>query len=84
MEENFNDQFINLIYHEKQDASLCGLHAINNLLQKKMVEPEDLSQIAIDLDKQEEQMMLENGKDSFQYKEYLKVFILYNQNRGKL
>eukprot|EP00906_Rhabdomonas_costata_P010918 RCo015362 len=41
------------IYHEKQEAALCGMHALNNLLQGCYFTPEVLVTIAEELDAQE-------------------------------
>lgn len=48
------------IYHEKQDALLCGQHCLNNLLQNPIFSPIDLSEIAQNLDRQERQITSEN------------------------
>ena len=34
------------IYHERQEALLCGQHALNNLAQRPVFSPYQLSQIA--------------------------------------
>eukprot|EP00929_Paragymnodinium_shiwhaense_P019800 TRINITY_DN13391_c0_g1_i1.p1 TRINITY_DN13391_c0_g1~~TRINITY_DN13391_c0_g1_i1.p1 ORF type:complete len:378 (+),score=57.82 TRINITY_DN13391_c0_g1_i1:102-1235(+) len=41
------------VYHECQEGRLCGLHAINNLLQRPAFSQRDLNDIAKRLDKQE-------------------------------
>jgi ataxin-3 len=48
------------IYHEKQDALLCGQHCLNNLLQNPIFSPIDLSEIAQNLDIQERQITMDN------------------------
>ncbi|KAL9641601.1 hypothetical protein ABK040_013520 [Willaertia magna] len=50
------------IYHEKQEASLCAMHALNNLLQGPYFTEIDLMEIARQLD-QEEQNLLTDAKD---------------------
>jgi len=49
------------LYHEKQDAGLCGVHALNNLLQGPYFSEVDLMQIAQRLDAQEKSIMAEQG-----------------------
>ncbi|KAK9820299.1 hypothetical protein WJX72_008715 [[Myrmecia] bisecta] len=46
-----------LLYHEKQEAALCGVHCLNTLLQAPIWSAYDLSQIAHDLDQQERELM---------------------------
>ena len=41
------------LYHEKQLSSLCGVHALNNLLQGPYFGAGDLAEIAHELDAQE-------------------------------
>jgi len=60
-----------MIYHEKQEGSLCGLHCINNALQSKLFNPVDLSQIANQLDEKERQTMAELGTDTEEYRTFL-------------
>jgi ataxin-3 len=60
------------IFHEKQQEALCAVHCINNLLQGNYITAVDLAQIAQVLDEKEEKMLLQNGRDSSDYKEYLK------------
>ena len=48
-----------LIYHEKQEASLCGQHCLNNLLQGPYFTAFDLSEIALELDDREKELMME-------------------------
>lgn len=42
------------IYHERQVRSLCGMHAVNNMLQKTAFEPAELLTIEEDLERQQE------------------------------
>lgn len=42
-----------LIYFEKQEAALCAVHALNNLLQGSFIGEADLASIASELDRQE-------------------------------
>jgi hypothetical protein len=44
------------IYHEKQIPNLCGLHAVNNLLQFSFFERSNFDMVAQSLDQQERQM----------------------------
>jgi len=50
------------IYHEKQDAMLCGQHCLNNLMQIPFSNPIQLSQIAGELDEEERKAFYEMGK----------------------
>lgn len=50
------------IYWEKQGADrLCGVHCVNCLLQGPFYNEVDLAQMALELDKREEMLMLEQG-----------------------
>jgi len=57
------------IYHEKQDAALCGVHCVNSLLQGHYFTAVDLMMIAREIDEQERKVMLEMGADT---KDFLK------------
>eukprot|EP00931_Biecheleriopsis_adriatica_P091168 TRINITY_DN65067_c0_g1_i1.p1 TRINITY_DN65067_c0_g1~~TRINITY_DN65067_c0_g1_i1.p1 ORF type:complete len:328 (-),score=87.12 TRINITY_DN65067_c0_g1_i1:29-1012(-) len=46
------------IYHEKQIPNLCGLHAVNNLLQGRYFERHEFDRVAQQLDNQERSMGL--------------------------
>jgi ataxin-3 len=59
------------IYHEKQDAALCGVHALNNLLQGPLFTEIDLMHIAHDLDASEKAMMMEMGTDSADFLKFM-------------
>jgi ataxin-3 len=52
------------IYHEKQDAALCGMHALNNLLQNSFFSPDTLIPLAEQLDQQELSLSSSNGISS--------------------
>lgn len=52
------------IYHEKQDAALCGLHSINNLLQFSCYTAYQLAEIAHEMDALEKEVMLSEGADT--------------------
>ena len=45
------------MYHEKQQESLCGLHALNNSLQSEMFNDKELHQVAEELDEKERQIL---------------------------
>ena len=47
------------VYHEKQVSSLCGVHALNNLLQGPIFGAGDLADIALELDRQEAALLSE-------------------------
>ena len=49
------------LYHERQEAALCGQHCLNNLLQGPHFTAGDLADIATALDQQERKLMLEAG-----------------------
>ena len=60
-----------LIYHEKQQERLCGVHCLNNLVQGPYYGPGDLGQIAREFDEKEKNMMLESGFDSRDFLKYM-------------
>jgi len=51
-----------LLYHEKQEAGLCGVHCLNTLLQGQYFGPEDLAEIGRSFDENERRLMLEMGE----------------------
>eukprot|EP00455_Lapot_gusevi_P005087 TRINITY_DN12143_c0_g1_i2.p1 TRINITY_DN12143_c0_g1~~TRINITY_DN12143_c0_g1_i2.p1 ORF type:complete len:289 (+),score=66.36 TRINITY_DN12143_c0_g1_i2:59-868(+) len=55
------------IYFEPQESGFCGVHCLNNLLQGAYFTEIDLSQIALELDETERQLMAEQGIDSAEY-----------------
>ncbi|KAL3148824.1 hypothetical protein ABBQ32_001704 [Trebouxia sp. C0010 RCD-2024] len=65
------DQHPVLLYHEKQVASLCGVHCLNALLQGPTFSEMDLGQIALELDQQERAFMAEGGMESEDYLKYI-------------
>ncbi|KAL0490685.1 ataxin [Acrasis kona] len=67
-----NDEFLSLIYHEKQESALCAIHCLNNLLQQKALSEEDFTEIARSLDEKEEKLMSEMGVDTQEYRDYQK------------
>jgi ataxin-3 len=71
-----SQQTDNWIYHERQQAALCGQHALNNLVQSQAFSVDQLADIAQDLDARELAFMREtdpNDKKSSggRSKEYL-------------
>jgi len=60
-----------LIYHERQEAMLCGQHALNNLVQSAMFDVSGLSQIAHQLDEVELTYMAQNEEGGIRSKEYI-------------
>jgi hypothetical protein len=50
------------IYHERQQASLCGQHALNNLVQACVFQPDALTEIAFHLDNLELQAFANNNE----------------------
>lgn len=58
------------IYHEKQEALLCGQHALNNLVQRPAFTPYQLSQLAHQLDALELEYMAQNNEGGTRSVEY--------------
>ncbi|KAJ1624695.1 Machado-joseph disease protein MJD, partial [Pavlovales sp. CCMP2436] len=52
------------IYHEKQIGSLCAVHALNNLLQAKLLDEVALAEVAHGLDAQERNALRGTGLES--------------------
>jgi len=52
------------VYHEKQDAGLCGVHCLNNLLQGLFYSAIDLMHIALALDEKEKLLMAQGGMET--------------------
>eukprot|EP00501_MAST-03F_sp_TOSAG23-6_P001807 GSMAST32.ASY1.ANO1.1885.1 assembled CDS len=50
-----------IIYHEKQQAALCGQHCLNNLVQGPLFDISSLADIAHTLDAEEKNLMLQAG-----------------------
>lgn len=50
------------VYHEKQEAGLCGVHCLNTLLQGHYFGPEDLAEIGRSFDENERRLMMEMGE----------------------
>jgi len=59
------------IYHERQDALLCGQHALNNLVQECVFSADALAEIAHQLDEMELTYMAQNNEGGIRSKEYL-------------
>mmetsp|Transcript_762 Transcript_762/g.1202 ORF Transcript_762/g.1202 Transcript_762/m.1202 type:complete len:366 (+) Transcript_762:73-1170(+) len=59
------------IYHERQEALLCGQHALNNLIQTQTFTPGSLAEIALQLDQMELVCMAEGNENGVQSKEYI-------------
>ena len=55
------------IYHEKQQAMLCGQHSLNNLVQAAAFSPYQLSDIAHQLDQMERNFMAQNNEGGVKY-----------------
>jgi len=60
-----------LLYHEKQVAGLCAVHALNTLMQDALFTEVDLMQIAHELDRREREAMMASGVDSAEYLKYM-------------
>ena len=50
------------IYHERQQAMLCGQHSLNNLVQANRFDPHMLATIAQQLDQMELNFMAQNNE----------------------
>uniref|UniRef100_A0A8I3WQQ4 ubiquitinyl hydrolase 1 n=1 Tax=Callithrix jacchus TaxID=9483 RepID=A0A8I3WQQ4_CALJA len=60
-----------LIFHEKQEGSLCAQHCLNNLLQGEYFTAVELASIAHQLDEEERMRMAEGGVTSEDYRAFL-------------
>jgi len=60
------------VYHERQEAMLCGQHALNNLIQANAFTPVSLAEIAGQLDQMELNYMANNNEGGVSSKDYLK------------
>lgn len=59
------------LYHEKQVSLLCGVHALNTLLQGPYFTADDLRDIAAEFDQRERDLMKEAGVDSADFLRYM-------------
>jgi ataxin-3 len=59
------------LYHERQDAGLCGVHCLNNLLQGTYYSEVDLMEIAHGLDAAERAVMSEMGTDTSDFVKFI-------------
>lgn len=62
---------MDMIFHEKQEGSLCAQHCLNSLLQGTYYNAVDLAEIARELDEQERQAMAMGNINSPEYLEFL-------------
>ncbi|KAG8224233.1 hypothetical protein J437_LFUL002689 [Ladona fulva] len=60
-----------VIFHEKQEGSLCAQHCLNALLQGPYFSPVELATLAQRMDDEERKRMAESGVDSDTYKKFL-------------
>jgi len=60
-----------LIFHERQEGSLCAQHCLNALLQGSFFTAVDLASISQELDEQERQRMAEGGVTTEEYRRFL-------------
>jgi len=67
------------IYHERQQAMLCGQHALNNLVQACVFTPESLAEIAHTLNNMELKFMADNNEGGTLSQDYLKRAAEENQ-----
>lgn len=74
------------IYHEKQIPNLCGLHAVNNLLQGRVFERSEFDRVAQQLDQQERAMGMtfQPGEGNYRADGFYNVTVLQRtlQMRG--
>lgn len=61
------------LYHEKQVSLLCGVHALNTLLQGPYFSAHDLGAIAQEFDERERALMREAGVESEDFLKYMAV-----------
>lgn len=59
------------LYFEGQRAALCGLHAVNTLLQGPAATEQQLGEVARELDEAERKVMAESGVDSADYLRFM-------------
>ncbi|XP_063227373.1 ataxin-3-like isoform X2 [Bacillus rossius redtenbacheri] len=62
---------MDIIFHEKQEGSLCAQHCLNALLQGSYFTPVDLAELAQQMDDEERSRMAECGVDSEEYRRFL-------------
>lgn len=55
------------VYHERQRRNLCGMHVVNNLLQRAAVTQRNLEKIAASLDKAERKLIKNPRKKELKY-----------------
>lgn len=60
-----------LIFHERQEGSLCAQHCLNALLQGSFFTAVDLASISQELDEQERERMAEGGLLTEEYRRFL-------------
>ncbi|KAF6197599.1 hypothetical protein GE061_008564 [Apolygus lucorum] len=60
-----------LIFHEKQEGSLCAQHCLNALLQGPYFTPVDLAMLAQRMDDEERAFMAESGVDTEEYRTFI-------------
>lgn len=60
-----------LVYHEKQEGALCGLHCLNTLLQSPQFTEIDLMEFGRELDEKERIAMLEGGEESKEFLQFM-------------
>uniref|UniRef100_A0A0A9WW70 ubiquitinyl hydrolase 1 n=2 Tax=Lygus hesperus TaxID=30085 RepID=A0A0A9WW70_LYGHE len=60
-----------LIFHEKQEGSLCAQHCLNALLQGPYFTPVDLATLAQKMDDEERAAMAESGVDTEEYRRFI-------------
>jgi ataxin-3 len=59
------------IYHERQQALLCGQHALNNLIQTQTFTPDSLANVAHQLDQMELNYMSAGNENGIESKDYI-------------
>ncbi|CAG9855912.1 unnamed protein product [Phyllotreta striolata] len=62
---------MDVIFHEKQEGSLCAQHCLNSLLQGPYFTAVELSTLAQTLDEEERKRMAECGEESEEYHKFL-------------
>lgn len=70
----FNNRDGFWIYHERQEAALCGQHALNNLVQGAVFTAQSLAETALELDQIELHYMAQNNEGGVWY---VHIFLHY-------
>ncbi len=75
MQDAFNHDDGVWLYHEKQEAGLCAVHALNALLQERIFTEVDLMQLAHECDRREREVMAALGTETPEFLQYMAVML---------